>query len=47
MKSLIEFCCNESSKTCMAILYVAVLYNTVDVEYCYKISGNIFLTTCM
>jgi hypothetical protein len=26
----------------MAILYVAVLYSTVDVEYFYKTSGNIF-----
>jgi hypothetical protein len=33
MKSFNELCCNESIKTCMVILYVAVLYNTVDVEY--------------
>jgi len=26
----------------MAILYVAVLYSTVDMEYFYKTSGNIF-----
>jgi len=26
----------------MAILYVAILYSTVDVEYFYKTSGNIF-----
>ena len=26
----------------MAILYVAVLYSTVDVESFYKTSGNIF-----
>jgi hypothetical protein len=26
----------------MAILYVAVLYSTVDVEYFYKIFGKIF-----
>jgi hypothetical protein len=26
----------------MAILCVAVLYSTVDVEYFYKTSGNIF-----
>jgi hypothetical protein len=42
IKSFNEVCCNESFKTCIAILYVAVLYSTVDVDYFYKTSGNTF-----
>jgi hypothetical protein len=43
-KIFIKVCYNESFKICMTNLYVAFLYNTVDVEYFYKTSGNIFFS---
>jgi len=42
IKSFIDFCCNESFKTCMAILCVAALYSTVDAVHFYKNLATFF-----
>jgi len=44
-KIFIKFFNTEGFKILMAILCVAFSYNTFDVEYFYKTSGNIFSMT--